>query len=192
MTLGKKAAATLAMMLSVATCAGATLPRHAPDFIIYSPDGKQIPLSRYNGKTVVLAFILTTCPHCQHTIGILSRFQPEYAARGVQILAVAIDDTAKANLPGFIGNFKPQFPIGFSTRKPVYDFLQHPPVTGLRMPGLVFIDRGRNIQAQYEGESPFFKNEEQEKNIRVEIEKLLNERSGAGKSGPMKDRAAQK
>jgi peroxiredoxin len=192
MTTGRIVAATLATIVSAGICAAATLPRHAPDFVVHTADGKQIPLSRYSGKAVVLAFILTTCPHCQHTIVILSKFQPEYAARGVQMLAVAIEDAARTNLSGFIGRFKPPFPVGFSTRKPVYDFLQHPPVTGLRMPGLVFIDRDGNIQAQYEGESPFFNNDDQEKNIRSEIEKLLKEGLGAGKSGPIKTRAAQK
>ncbi len=177
--------------LSATLAGAATVPRHSPEFAMTGADGKQILLSQYNGKTVVFAFILTTCPHCQHTLGILSKLQPEYAKRGVQILACAIEDAAKENLPGFIQQFKPPFPVGFAPRTSVYEYLQHPDMLILHMPALVFIDRQRTIRSQYEGDAPFFNNDEQEKNIRAEIEKLLKEGTVTSKSGPHKARAAQ-
>src|SRR5438105_445561 len=100
----------LSLLLCAALATGATIPRRSPEFAMNTADGKQILLSQYNGKTVVFAFILTTCPHCQQTIGILSKLQPEYASRGVQMLACAIEDGARQNLPGFIDKFKPPFP----------------------------------------------------------------------------------
>jgi len=182
-------------ILIVSLCAvvagAATIPRHAPEFAMTGADGKQILLSQYNGKTVVFAFILTTCPHCQNTIGILSKLQPEYAKRGVQFLACAIEDAAKENLPGFIQQFKPPFPVGYAPRTSVYDYLQHPSMLILHMPAVLFIDRQRMIRSQYEGESPFYKDEEQEKNFRMEIDKLLKEGTVTSKSGPHKARAAQ-
>ena len=181
--------AFLRMLLSwlcVAMAGAATIPRHSPEFAMNTADGKQILLSQYNGKTVVFAFILTTCPHCQHTIGILSKLQPEYAARGVQVLACAIEDAARQNLPGFIDKYKPPFPFGFSPRESVYEYLQHPSMLILHMPALVFIDRQRNIRAQYEGDAPFFNDDEQEKNIRVEIEKLLKEGIVTSRNAPHK------
>jgi peroxiredoxin len=191
MVVRKASAGMLALFLSAAVAGAATIPRHSPEFAINTADGKQILLSQYNGKTVVLAFILTTCPHCQHTLGILGKLQTEYAGRGVQMLACAIEDAAKKNIPGFIDKFKPPFPVGFSPRDSVYEYLQHPAMLGLHMPSLVFIDRRRSIQAEYEGESPFFNNDQQEKNIRAEIEKLLKEGTVSSKSGPPKTRAAQ-
>ena len=181
----------LVSFLCAALAGAAEIPRHSPEFAMTGADGKQILLSQYNGKTIVFAFILTTCPHCQHTIGLLSKLQPEYAKRGVQVLACAIEDAAKDNLPGFIQQFKPPFPVGFSPRTSVYEYLQHPGMLILHMPAVVFIDRQRTIRSQYEGDSPFFKDEEQEKNLRVEIEKLLKEGAVTSKSGPHKARAAQ-
>jgi peroxiredoxin len=178
-------------LLCASFAGAATIPRHAPEFALNTADGKQILLSQYNGKSVVFAFILTTCPHCQYTIGLLSKLQPEYAARGVQVLACAIEDAAKQNLPGFINKFKPPFPVGYSPRQSVLDWIQHPSMVILHMPAVVFIDRQRTIRAQYEGDAPFFEENAQEKNFRAEIEKLLKEGGVTSQSGQHKARAAQ-
>src|SRR5450759_3766780 len=65
----------------------AQLPRPSPDFAINLGQGKQVRISQYKGKTVVVAFILTTCPHCQKAIGVLSKVQREYGARGLQAVS---------------------------------------------------------------------------------------------------------
>ena len=171
----------LTLLLTAALAGAATVPRQAPEFAMTTADGKQVLLSQYNGKTIVFAFILTTCPHCQKTIGVLSKLQPEYAKRGVQMLACAIEDAAKQNLPGFVDKFKPPFPVGFAARESVYQYLQHPSMLILHMPTMIFVDRQRMIRAQYEGDSPFFTEEVQEKNIRADIEKLLKNTTPAKK-----------
>jgi len=181
----------LATLFWSSLASAATIPRHSPEFAINTTEGKQILLTQYRGKVVVLAFILTTCPHCQATIGMLSKLQPEYAARGLQVLACAIENTAQQNVPGFIAKFRPPFPVGYSPRESVYEYLQHPGMTALHMPALVFIDRKGNLNAQYEGESPFYQDNVQEKNLRDEIEKLLKEGTVSSKS-PAKGSAAHK
>ena len=75
------------------------------------PNGQVTLLSQYAGKVVVLAFISTTCPHCQHTTQLLSSIQNEYASRGVQFLAAAFNPDAAQLVPGFIAQFKPTFPV---------------------------------------------------------------------------------
>lgn len=181
------------VLFSCAALAGAeTIPRHADEFAMTNAGGKQILLSQYTGKSIVLAFILTTCPHCQHTIGILNKLQSEYTGRGLQVLACAIEDAAKQNLPGFIEKFKPAYPIGYAPRDSVYAYLQHPSMVILNMPALVFIDRTRTIRAQFKGDSPVFNEGDQEKNLRGEIDKLLKQGTVTSKGGAPKARAAQK
>ena len=80
----------LLVLLSLSAQA-ATIPRKAPPFAIQMNDGKQVQLGTYKGKVVVLAFILTTCPHCQAVTRVLNKLQPEYAPRGLQVLESAID-----------------------------------------------------------------------------------------------------
>ena len=167
--------AALASLLLAGLAVAATVPRHSPEFAINMPDGTQTLLSQYHGKVVVLAFILTTCPHCQHTIGILSKLQTEYGPQRLQALAAAMEDAAKANLPGFIKEFKPTFPVGWTVRDSVIEYLQHPMMKMMHMPNVVFIDRAGTISAQYAGDDPFFGGPDEEKNIRREIDKLLKQ-----------------
>ncbi len=161
------------LLVFVSASSGANLPRKSPEFAINAMDGKQILVSQYHGKVVVLAFILTTCPHCQHTIELLSRLQPEYKEK-VQVLACAIEDMAKMNVPDFIKKYQPPFPVGYCWRDSAVEYLQHPPMLRMLMPNLVFIDRQGMIRSQYSGDAPFF-GDDQEKNLKAEIEKTLKE-----------------
>jgi thiol-disulfide isomerase/thioredoxin len=164
------AAALLAQLAPMAPAAD--LPRKAPDYTINLLGGKTLPLSQYKGHPIVLAFILTYCSHCQATVGVLSKLQNEYAPRGLQVLASAIETNAQAAVPGFLRNFSPPFPVGYNTGDSALAFMQHPVVKIPMMPLLAFIDKQGEIRVQYEGDDPFF-NELMEQNLRKEIEALL-------------------
>ncbi len=150
-------------------------PRPSPDFYVSLNDGSQIHLSQYQGKVVVLAFILTTCPHCQFTVQILSTMQKEYGPRGLQVIASAIQDMAALAVPDFIKQFQPGFPVGFNPRNLVENYLQHPVMFKLMMPQVVVIDRKGIIRTQLAGDDKFFDKAEQEKNFRDVLEPLLKE-----------------
>jgi thiol-disulfide isomerase/thioredoxin len=149
------------------------VPRPAGEFAIKMPNGQITLLSQYAGKVVVLAFISTTCPHCQHTTQVLSGLKNEYGPRGVQFLAAAFNPDAAQLVPGFIAQFRPTFPLGSADRDSVLEYEQASLVKTNFVPELIFIDRGRVIRAQYNGGDEFFK--EQEKNIRDMLDTLLKE-----------------
>jgi peroxiredoxin len=153
----------------------AEVPRPSPDFAVGMTGGEPIQVSQYNGKVCVLAFILTTCPHCQKTVGYLSTMQNEYGPRGFQALASAIDDMGAMNVPDFIKRFQPPFPVGFNKLNDAQGYLQHPAMFRMLMPQLVFIDRQGTIRAQFAGDDKFFAEADQEKHIREQIEALLKE-----------------
>ena len=168
----------LLLSLTVLTPA-ATLPRPSPDFAIHlTPSGKVSP-TVYKGKVVVLAFILTTCSHCQHTTQILTGLQREYGPRGLQVLAAAFNPMANMLVPDFIKQYQPSFPVGYTDRIPVHSYLDHPETMQMYVPVLVFIDRKGMIRHQYLGDDPFQQN--QEKNLRDTIEALLKESAGSKK-----------
>ena len=73
-------------------------------------------------QKAVLEFLLTTCPHCQHTADILSKMAKEFGPK-IQIYGIAMNEDP--DLPGFIKQFNVAFPVGTGPREPVYDFLQH-------------------------------------------------------------------
>ena len=174
------------LTLSMPSTRAAVLPRPSPDFAINLGQGKQVRISQYKGKTVVVAFILTYCSHCQKAIGVLSTVQKEYSARGLQVLASATEDMAAAALPGFLRQFDPPFPVGVNTTIEFVTYMQHPTMLQLYMPGLVFIDKDGMIQAQYEGRDAFLEETSVEKNIRAKVEEMLKPPVVAKKGGSKK------
>jgi thiol-disulfide isomerase/thioredoxin len=165
--------AVLALATPVFT---AQVPRKAAEFVIQMPDGKQQLLSSWRGKTVVLAFMFTTCPHCQKTAQLLAQVQKEYADKGVQVLGAAFDQGAAFQVQKFNQVFGVNFPCGYSNMKAVMDFLQitEPPF----VPDLVFIDKTGMVRSQYVGDEQFLNN--QEVNIRAELDKMIKARPTAG------------
>lgn len=163
----------LAIWLAAAAAWAQTLPRKAPEFAIRTVDGKSISLSQYKGKPVVLAFILTTCSHCQHTVELLSKLDPAFAPR-VQMVASAVDQGAQTAVPGFIRQFHPPFPVGYTLDGMAFlKFCEFGPDHLPHMPVLLFIDRQGMIRAQHEGsEEQNFFNDRQEDNLRAAIQAL--------------------
>jgi thiol-disulfide isomerase/thioredoxin len=169
---------------AVAALQAQQVPRKSPEFTINMTGGKPpILLSSYKGKVIVLASILTTCPHCQHSVTLLTKLQSELGPRGLQVIACAVQEAPDLAVPLFIKQFNPPFPVGFNSDvKAVLDYYQYSPNNLPHMPMLVFIDRQFTIRAQHEGgEGAFFDDPQQEPNLRTQIEALLKE-SGARKA----------
>src|SRR5262249_48671531 len=112
----------------------ATLPRATPDFTIRLTPSGQISPSQYKGKVVLLAFIQTTCPHCQHSTQILSGLQKEYGERGLQVVAAAFNPMANMLVPDFIKQFSPAFPVGWAIYEDVRAYLDHSSQTPMYVP----------------------------------------------------------
>ena len=187
--------ALLALICLAAPVAGATVPRPAPDFTIHLTNGKQLQLSQYRGRVVVLAFILTTCSHCQRTTGYLNKLQVELGPRGLQVIESAIEENARVNVPGFVQQFQTPYPVGYNVNTvQVLDFLQHPTMMIPHMPLLAFIDRQGVIRAQHEGNEEAFFGPGHEQYLRSQIEMLLGDGPGpprrpARRTRPPKSRA---
>jgi peroxiredoxin len=180
-----RAVAALTLVALLAPLAQAsTMPRPAPELTINLGQGKQIKLSQYRGKTVVLAFILTYCSHCQKVMGVLARLHPEFAPRNVQFLASATEDMAASALPAFVRQYAPPFPVGYNSNLESVSFLQHSAMLMLYMPCLAFIDPDGMIRAQYEGKDALLEETLVEKNIRAKIEDMLPKT--AAKKAPAK------
>jgi len=177
-----------ALSLAAVMAQAQQLPRKSPEFTINQVGGKPpIQLSSYKGKVIVLASILTTCPHCQHTVTLLSKLQTELGPKGLQVVASAIQEAPELAVPLFLKEFHPPFPVGYSADGPsVLAYFQYSPQKLPHMPILAFIDRQFNIRSQHEGgEAAFFDENFQEGNLRKEIDALLKD-SGVKKAVPGK------
>ena len=164
---------TLLCAISALAADTAEPPRPSPALTIERLGAPALNLSQYRGKVVALAFISTTCPHCQDLTKLLGPLSREYALRGVQVLECAFNDDAQQTIAGFLQQFQPPFPVGWTSHAAVMSYLQRTilDTRPLYVPHMVFLDRRGIIQADYPGESDFFK--DPATNIRAELEKLL-------------------
>jgi thiol-disulfide isomerase/thioredoxin len=148
-------------------------PRPAPPFTIQRVGAPPIQLSQYRGKIVALILMNPTCPHCQALTGTVAPVAREYAPKGVQFLECAFSPTSEQQLPQFIQQFQPAFPVGWSNDPAVRALLGYSPMdTRLSyVPHMVFLDAHGMIRDDYPADSDLFKNPET--NIRAELDKLL-------------------
>jgi peroxiredoxin len=138
-----------ALMLAAALHADApNTPRHAPEFVLTFNDGSQKLLSSYRGKAVMVAFVRTDCPHCQHACQVFSKLNTEYASKGFQPIAVAWNEMSKMLVPDFVKANGVNFPVAYSERDKVLEFLQFSPIVRTMVPQIVWIDRKGMIRAQ--------------------------------------------
>jgi hypothetical protein len=155
------------------TAPAADTARPSPPFTIQRTGAPPLQLSQYRGKVVALAFIYTSCSHCQQLTTELNLIARDYADRGVQFLECAFNDDAVAAMPEFLQRFTPPFPVGFAANAAVTAYLQHSVIDPrpLFVPHMVFLDRAGVIRADYPGEDAFFTNANA--NIRAQLDKML-------------------
>jgi thiol-disulfide isomerase/thioredoxin len=169
-----RAAVLAVLCATLAFAAIAAEPaRPSPPLAIQRLGAPALELRQYRGKVVALAFIDTNCTHCQDLTKLLIPIAHEYALRGVQVLECAFNDDAQQAMAGFVQQFHPSFPAGWTNRAAVMSYLQRTIIDPrpLYVPHMVFIDRRGIIRADYPGESSFFK--DPSTSIRAELEKLL-------------------
>jgi peroxiredoxin len=84
------AALVLFVIGSAAHAAPATVGKPAPDFTLKDLDGKQVKLSSFRGKTVVLEWFNPGCPYVKkaHTVGPLASTAAKHGKNGVVWLAI--------------------------------------------------------------------------------------------------------
>jgi peroxiredoxin len=71
--------------------AGAQSPRLAPDFTLPDLNGRQVKLSDFRGKLIVIDFWATWCPPCEFQIPVLNSLYDSHHDRDVVILGVSVD-----------------------------------------------------------------------------------------------------
>jgi peroxiredoxin len=94
----RRRAGLVCLMGLVWLLAGAAPPApgsDAPDFQLKDLQGKSVRLSSLHGKTVVLHFWATWCPHCLAEMPLLENAGQELVARGAQVLAINLGEPHK-------------------------------------------------------------------------------------------------
>ena len=189
--------ATVSALLATAFAATFTLqaaapvPRPTKEFTIVLPSGKQTLLSSYRGKVVMMAFMFTTCPHCQALSKVITKLQGELGPRGFQAVGAVFND--EVNTPNnatnaqvtanFVNQFQVGFPVGFAPRESVLSYLGASAIENWVVPQIAIIDRKGVVRAQSESRGTV--ELQTETYLRKYLGELLDE-GGAKSAAPAK------
>src|SRR5664280_611493 len=159
--------------LLLASSIPAATPRPAPELTTQRLQTAPLLLSQLRGKVVALAFIHTTCSHCQDLTRILKAIQKDYAARNVQVVAVAFEEGVTNNFPMYLKAFEPNFAAGITSDAEVKKFVGwNDKRDGILMiPYMLFIDARGIIRGDFNGKDGFFG--AGDKHIRAQLDKML-------------------
>ena len=72
------------------------------DFTVKDLEDRDVTLSQFKGKVVLVNFWATWCGPCRIEIPWLTEFQQKYDARGFTVLGVAMDEEGKSTVAPFV------------------------------------------------------------------------------------------
>jgi peroxiredoxin len=182
----KKIAALILLFLilcELTAAPSASLPRKSPEFTINEPSGKQVLLSSFKGKVVMIEFLFLRSPSCLNLAQTMNKLNAELGSRGFQPIAIAFPAPQSDANGVLVGNLadtlKLTYPVGYTKKEEVDRFLSRGDREMLRIPQVVIIDRGGVIRAQTGGRDGNL-NLENESFLRTTLDGLLKEGAPAG------------
>jgi peroxiredoxin len=90
--------------------------KEAPDFMVRTPDDREMRLSDFRGKVVFLNFWATWCEPCREEMPAMEHLHRTYKDRGLVVLAVSLDSQGASVVRPFVKQLKLTFPIGLDPR----------------------------------------------------------------------------
>jgi thiol-disulfide isomerase/thioredoxin len=86
----------------------------APDFTLLFTDGKDIKLSEYKGKVVIIDFWATWCGPCRKGIPDLIELQKEYG-KDIVVIGISLDADTKGEVVPFMQKIGINYPVAYGT-----------------------------------------------------------------------------
>ena len=78
-------------------------------------DGKSHSLMDWQGKAVVVNFWATWCAPCREEIPLLVKLQAQYAAKGLQVVGIATDETDDKDVKAYLKRMVVNYPMLMGT-----------------------------------------------------------------------------
>ncbi|MFQ5457351.1 MAG: TlpA family protein disulfide reductase [Myxococcota bacterium] len=104
----------LAAIAGVTACGGSPAPPEAnlmPEISLEDLAGKEVPLSRYRGKILLVDFWATWCAPCEESIPHLVKLQERFRDQGFDVLGIALDVGGAKVVGPFVKKRKVNYPV---------------------------------------------------------------------------------
>jgi thiol-disulfide isomerase/thioredoxin len=103
----------------------------APNLELRDVEGRDLRLSDYKGKVVLLNFWATWCAPCRAEMPDLVKWQREYKSKGLQVIGVTYPPEELTEAREFIKRIKVNYPValGEEQTKAMFDKGENLPVT---------------------------------------------------------------
>ncbi|MGH7490790.1 MAG: redoxin domain-containing protein [bacterium] len=125
------------------------LPRPAPAFSLKNLQGESVSLEKLRGKVALLDFWATWCKPCVKSMPELQKLHEQYAAQGLVVLGISIDEQAEKKVPAFLAKNKITYAIALDAAdKPAWEVYKVKVI-----PAMFLIDREGQIVQQWVGEA---------------------------------------
>ena len=89
----------------------------AKDFTVTTLDGRNMSLSDFSGKVVILDFWATWCPPCRAEIPMFVELYRDYRNKGLEILGVSVDQGGPAGVRRFASDNKINFNVAMANNR---------------------------------------------------------------------------
>jgi peroxiredoxin len=168
MTIQKIATVFFLLMISIMPLeATAPVPRQSPELKFLDAGGREVQLSSFKGKVVVVEFLFLRSEHCIHIAQTLNKLNSELGPRGLQTVGIVFGANANGVMVGQIMQaLKLTYPMGYTSPAQVDAFLGRQGKEMLNIPQIVVIDRAGMIRAQNGGQyDPNLENEDSLRNL---------------------------
>lgn len=118
----------------------------APEFSLRDINGKNVSLSEYRGKIVLLNFWATWCGPCKMEIPWFADFEQKYKSKGFAVIGVSMDEDGWDSVKPFVEHMHMNYRVvlGNDSIADIYGGVSALPTTFL-------IDRQGRIVAAHEG-----------------------------------------
>jgi peroxiredoxin len=98
-------------------------------------DGEVVSLEALRNSPVWVSFFATWCPPCQEETPVLRDTYEAFAPRGLEMVAVSVQETTPADVAAYAETYSLPYTIGFDASSAVFETYQ-----GYGLPTHVFID----------------------------------------------------
>jgi cytochrome c biogenesis protein CcmG/thiol:disulfide interchange protein DsbE len=120
----------------------------APEISLTTVDGRQVALSDYRGRPVIVNFWASWCVPCREEFPLLVTARANHEAEGLEILGVIHDDSAQS-AAAFAATYNAEWPLLFDVDDVAWNAYH-----GAFVPVSYFVDRDGIVRAVSYGPPP--------------------------------------